>query len=109
MCLLTQPVAQNIDSFSGFCRNGENFQIGVTSVGIPFDSVHIEVEIRQNVDLVDDQRVANLEYKGILKRLVVPFGNGEDHDVFYCTCVELGRAHKVPHVFENDKVQILVS
>ena len=71
--------------------------------------VHVEIKIRQNVDLVDYKRIADLEYERIFQRLVVSLRNGEDHGRFSRRPCQLRRANEVADVFENDEVEIVRS
>ena len=67
------------------------------------DLVHIKIKIRHNVDLVDYQHIADGKDKRIFQRLIVPFGDRENHGVFDGTGVELGRADKVGYVSLNER------
>ena len=69
--------------------------------------VHVKVEIRQHVDLVDNQRVAHCEDQGVLQGLVVALGHGKDHGVFHRAGVELRGAHQVAHILQHHQVQVI--
>ena len=109
MQLLRNARVQLRDALARFCAYREYFNIGISHFRKLNDLVHVEIKIRQNVDLVDYKRIADLEYKRIFQRLVVSLRNGEDHGVFRGARVKLRRANEVADVFENDEVEIVRS
>ena len=69
--------------------------------------VEVEVEVRRNVDLVDEQHVADREHERVLQRLVVALRHGENHGVFHGAGVKLRRADEVADVLEDGEVDVL--
>ena len=76
-------------------------------MGVLHHLVHVEVEIGQHVDLVDDQSVAHREDQGVFQGLVVALRHGEDHGVLHGAGIELRRAHQIAHILQHHQVQVL--
>ena len=105
--LSAKPIAPCIHAFAGLCAYREDFDVGVAHLRKLHDLVHVEIEVGQDVDLVDYQRVADLKYQRVFKGLVVPFGDGEYHGVLRRARVELRRADEVADVFQHDEVEVV--
>ena len=56
--LTAQPVAPSVHAFAGLGAYREDLYIGVSHFRELRDLVHVEIKVRQDVCLVDDQRAA---------------------------------------------------
>ena len=70
------------------------------------DLVHVEIEIRKHVDLVDHQHVRHFEHQRVLQRLVVAFRHGQDDRILHRTGIEFRRADQVAHVLQDREIQV---
>ena len=71
------------------------------------NSLEVEVEVRQQVDLVDQHQLAGAEHQRVLERLVLALGDRGDHDPRVLADVELGRADEVADVLDHQQVDAL--
>ena len=62
---------------------------------------------RHYVDFVEDDGVGHLEHAGVLEWLVIAFGHRQDHHLDVLAQVEVRRAYEVPHVFDEDEVDVV--
>jgi hypothetical protein len=75
-------------------------------VDVGEEPVEVEVEVRQEVELVDDHHVHGVEHDRVLERLLLAFGDGVDHRPDVLADVELGRAHEVADVLDDEEVEL---
>ena len=71
-----------------------------------FTKFKIKVKVRHDIDLVNQNQVTDAEHQRILQRLVVTFGDGQNHAVFAGSCVELRRTNQVSDIFQNRKIHV---
>ncbi len=69
--------------------------------------VEVEVEVRQQVDLVDHHQLAGAEHQRVLERLVLALGDRGDHDPRVLADPELGRADEVADVLDDQQVDLV--
>ena len=66
--------------------------------------VEVEVEVRQQVDLVEHDELAGAEHQRVLERLVLALGDRGDHHPRVLADPELGRADEVADVLDHQQV-----
>ena len=64
-------------------------------VEVLLEALEVEVDVRQQVDLVDDDQLAGAEHERVLERLVLALGDRRDHDPRVLPDPELGGADEV--------------
>jgi len=69
--------------------------------------LEVEVEVREQVDLVHHDDVDGPEHHRVLERLVLALGDRIHHRARVGTDVELGRAHEVAHVLDNEQIDVV--
>ena len=67
----------------------------------------VEVDVRQQVDLVQDHELAGAEHQRVLERLVLALGDRRDHHARVLADPELGRAHEVADVLDHEQVDLI--
>ena len=105
--LLAQPVGPRLDALALERGDREHLNVRVELLDALDALFEAEVEVRRNVDLVDEQHVADREHERVLQGLVVALRHGEDHCVFHGAGVKLRRADEVADIFEDGKVDVL--
>ena len=80
---------------------------GLSDFTTPRELLLVEVEVRHRVDLVEDDRLGDLEDARVLVRLVVALGHRQDHDLRVLAQVEVGGTHQVADVLDDDQVELL--
>jgi hypothetical protein len=70
------------------------------------EAFEIELEVRQEVDLVDQDQLAGAEHERVLERLVLALGHRADHHPSVLADPELGRADEVADVLDHQQVDL---
>ena len=91
--LSAQPICPLVDALAGSCGYGDDGYVRIELFDILSALIKIKVKVRHDVDLINEENIADREHKRILKGLVVTLGNGEDHRVFDGARVKLRRAY----------------
>jgi hypothetical protein len=71
--------------------------------------VLLVIQVREQVDLVQQGRIAQPKHGGVFHRFVLAFGHAQDHHPDVLADVELRRAHQVAHVFDDqqrDRIEV---
>ena len=79
---------------------------GCTASRFAEQAVDVEVEVRQQVDLVDQDELAGAEHQRVLQRLVLALGDRADHDPRVLADAELRRADEVADVLDDQQVDV---
>ena len=79
----------------------------VHRVEVVEEPVEVEVEVRQQVDLVDQHQLAGAEHQRVLERLLLALGDRGDHDPRVLADPELGRADEVADVLDHQQVDVV--
>jgi len=69
--------------------------------------LQVELEVREQVDLVHDHDVDGTEHHRVLERLVLALRDRIHHRPRVGTDIELGRAHEVADVLDHEQVEIV--
>ena len=78
----------------------------VHRVEVGEEAVEVEVEVREQVDLVDQHELAGAEHQRVLERLVLALGDRGDHHPRVLADAELGRADEVADVLDHEQVDV---
>ena len=101
-----QPVGKVVEPLARLGADGNDAGLGIAHADIFAALVQVEVEVRHHIDLVHQDEVADREHERVFQGLVVPFRDGEDHGVAHGAGVELGRAHEVAHILQDDEIHL---
>ena len=71
------------------------------------ERVEIEIQVRQQVDLVDQHELAGPEHQRVLQRLVLALGHRAHHHARILADAKLGRAHEVADVLDDQQVDLV--
>src|SRR6202012_246064 len=69
--------------------------------------VDVDVQIRHQIDLVEQYHVHGAEHHRVLQWFVIPFGDRINHRLGVFAHVELGRAHQISDVFDDHQVELV--
>src|SRR5215208_1418317 len=94
---------------ASFCAGAseEALDAGVDRIEVPEKLLQIEVQMLQQIHFIDQHQIRGPEHKRVLQRLLLPFGNGVDHDPDVLTHPELRRTYQVPHVLDDKYVYVI--
>ena len=81
--------------------------VGMHLVDPVQQQVEVDVEVRQQVDLVHDHEVAGAEHERVLERLVLALRDRRDHHARVLADAELGRADEVADVLDHEQVDLV--
>ena len=70
-------------------------------------ALEVEVEMRQQVELVHEHELARAEHERVLERLVLALGHGRDHYAPVLADAELRRADEVADVLDQEQVDLV--
>ena len=79
---------------------------GMHRLEVVEELVEVEVEVRKQVDLVDQHELAGAEHERVLERLLLALCDSRDHDAGVLPHLELGRADEVAHVLDHEQVDL---
>ena len=80
---------------------------GLTARTLREQGVDVEVEMRKQIDLVDDHHVDGAEHDRILERLLLALGDGTYHRPAVLADVELRRTDEVADVLDHEQVEVV--
>lgn len=67
---------------------------------------HVKIHVGEEVHLVEKHDIGGMEHLGVLERLVLPLGYGEDHHLVVLPQVEGSWTDQVPHILDEEEVQV---
>src|SRR4030042_4754495 len=103
--LLFQPGHPGFKTFAGPAGYLKNNHIPV-QLGHPLPYFfNAAIHIREQVDLIDDKNPTFLKHQRIFQWLVVPFGDGQQHDFHILPHFEFSRADQIADIFHNEEIQ----
>ena len=70
-------------------------------------ALEIEVEVRKEIDLVDDDELAGSKHQRVLERLVLALGDRGDHHAVVLADLELRRTDEVADVLDHEEVELV--
>ena len=72
--------------------------------GIASGFVKIKIDVREQVDLIDEQRRRFLEHQRIFCGFVCALGRGKQHDLHVLADFEFGRTDQIADIFDNEQI-----
>ncbi len=103
-----QPVAPRLDSLAGpRAQHDPSRRRDAPDVDVVEQPVEVEVEVRQQVDLVDEHELAGAEHQRVLERLVLALGHRAHHHARVLADPELGRADEVADVLDDQQIDLV--
>jgi hypothetical protein len=96
-----EPRIPSLEPFARSRGDAQDLDLRVHCARVGDGLVHVEVDVRQQVQLVYDQQSRRAEHVRILERLVVAFRHGEHHDLGPLAQIEQRRAHEVADVLDH--------
>src|SRR5581483_1876269 len=93
--ILNKPVNPRIEAFACAARKRERDHARVERFDAALKEIHLEGDVRQEINLVDDQRVHTAIHDGIFIRLVVALRDGGDQHGLMSAEAEIGGAYQV--------------
>ena len=87
-------------------ESGEGGDTRVEDLHAALEVIHAEVDVGQQVNFVDDQRIHAAIGARIFVGFVVAFGDGCDEDGFVRAKFEVGGADEVADIFDDEQVEL---
>ena len=109
-CLLNlpdEPIAPGIHALALARAHGKPRRLRIEVIECLSIPIHVKIESRGHVDLIEQLRAGVLEDARVLDGLVVALGHREDHDGQVLAQVKVDRADQVTHIFDKDDVDVL--
>ena len=109
-CLLDlpdEPIAPGIHALALARAHGKPRRLRIEVIECLSIPIHVKIESRGHVDLIEQLRAGVLEDARVLDGLVVALGHREDHDGQVLAQVKVDWADQVTHVFDKDDVDVL--
>ena len=109
-CLLNlpdEPIAPGIHALALARAHGKPRRLRIEVIECLSIPIHVKIESRSHVDLVEQLRAGVLEDARVLDRLVVALGHRKNHDGQVLAQVKVDWADQVTHVFDKDDVDVL--
>ena len=101
-----EPVEPIGEAFAGSSGNQDHLDSGPNAARVADCRLDVEVHVRQQVDLVQDEEVRRVKHVRILERLVVAFRHRQNHDLVRLAQIERRRAHEVAHVLDQQQAVV---
>ena len=102
-----QPRPPRVDPLAGARADEHPLDVGVHGVEVVQEALEIDLQVRHEVELVDQHEVARAEHQRVLQRLVLALGDRGDHHARVLADVELRRAHEVADVLDDEQVDVV--
>ncbi len=103
---LDQPRDPRVEARAGRRRDPQRVETRTHAARIADRRVRVELHVRQEIDLVQDEQVRRMEHVRILERLVLAFGDREDHDLVRFAQIERGGADEIADVFDQQQAAV---
>jgi len=98
-----QPVQPLAHAVAACGRGEDHFDGGIDAPGVLDALRHVETDMGQQVDLIDDHQRRSGEHVRILERLVVTLGHRENHDLGGLAQVPQRGADQVADIFDEQQ------
>ena len=108
-CLLDlpdEPIAPGVHALALARAHGKPRRLRIEVIECLSIPIHVKIESRGHVDLIEQLRASVLEDARVLDGLVVALGHREDHDGQVLAQVKVDWADQVTHVFDKDDVDV---
>ena len=109
-CLLNlpdEPIAPGIHALALARAHGKPRRLRIEVIECLSIPIHVKIESRGHVDLIEQLCAGVLEDARVLDGLVVALGHRENHDGQVLAQVKVDRADQVAHIFDKDDVDVL--
>ena len=93
-------------AFAGSSGDQDHLDSGPNAARIADRRVDVEIHVRQQVDLVQDEEIRRVEHVRILERLVVAFRHRQDHDLVRLAQIERRRADEIADVLDQQQAVV---
>ena len=104
---LGQAVAQEIQPFAHALAarggNADDANFRIDPAGVADGRVHIEIEVRQQVDLVQQHEARGAEHVGVFDRFVFALGHGQNRHLVRFPQIKGRRADQIADVFDQQQ------
>ena len=104
---LLQPTEPGVDPLACLRGHLEHPRVGHHARETIFDGGHVEVEMRDQVHLGQQDEIGLLKHHGILERLVLPLGDRQRDDVCRLTQIVDRWADQVANVLDEEDVAVV--
>ena len=101
--LVLKPVQPVVKAGAGGGRHLQHLDAGVDAPRQLDAARHVELHMRQQVDLVQDHEPGGGEHVGVLERLVLALGDGQDRHLGALTQIPQRRADQVADIFDEQQ------
>jgi hypothetical protein len=98
---LFQPVVPKVHAFAGLRRHLQHADAGVDLARVGDAARHIEAQMRQQIDLVEQHQFGRLEHVRVFDRLVLSLGHRQDQHLGAFAQIEQRRADQIADVFDH--------
>lgn len=75
---------------------------GIDLARVGGKSIHVEIEMRKQVHLGDQEQVRTSDHVGVFQRLILALGHGDEHHAMLFAEVEHGRADEIADIFDEE-------
>ena len=101
---LTEPIIpffKPVTRTAGYFKDGES---GIKMAGMSRGGFHVKIQIGEQVDFIQDHGTGTVEEERVLFGLIVAYGEAEEGDLGILATIELHRADKISHVFNEQDI-----
>ena len=101
-----QPLYPCLQTFARAAGEWESGDVGVEDLHALCEVIHAEIDVGQQVDLVDDERIHAAIGAGIFIGLVVAFGHRCNEDSLMRAEFEVRRADEIANILNNEQIEL---
>src|SRR5512134_884599 len=102
-----QPVSPFRETLASLAGHFKYLQLRVKRKRVPPDLLHVNIKIRRKIDLVQEKGGRFLKHQRILERLIMSFGNTEDHDLDVFSHFKFCWAYKITDILDKKEIKVL--
>ena len=64
----------------------------------------VKIEHRKRIYFIENNSRRSLEHARVLQRLIVSFGNAQNHGFHVFAQIKIGRTNQIAHIFNNNEI-----
>ena len=98
-----QPFVPIAQSFAGSRRQPDRSNLRIDLARHRLAAQNIEIDMRRKIDLADDHQFSSLEHMRIFERLVVAFGDRENHHFRPFAKIEQSRTDEIANILDHEQ------
>lgn len=102
----SQPGEPLLHAFAAGGGDKNNFNMRIDLAGAGRAPLNVEIEIRQQVDFVEQHQAGGGEHMRILQRFVFAFGDRQHRHLMALAEIKAGRADRVADVFDKQNAAV---